>query len=484
MSGIQPHISVCMPTFNQARYLPEAVDSVLHQTWKDFELIVFDDASSDDTALVIRRFSDERIRYFRQNRNVGIARNRNDCLAVATGRYIAWLDSDDSYHLEMLARQSAVLDARDQVGLIYGAFDVMDASGQQLPAWPLPFSSDIVEKSAEAFAELSLCNYITTATVMVRRSSHDRAGLFAAEIGRSSTDWDMWLRIALDCDVAYTAFPVARYRQHGDSISSLTSKNSERLQCDERVLNHIFTKRAASAQHLERRAKAALAARFFLYAGERFAMGDRSEATQAASHALAIAGWLNQTPMAAGFLKALSAGNEYEHYRRSRALLGRLHDEFQGSRFAKKIAKYITHDPQRQKTLADIARSVRRVVPPSALIAVVDKADPTLLHLSRRRGHHFPDWHLAPPGYPRDSAAAIAHLEQLQALGVSYIVFPSPAFWWLEHYQGLRARLEKDGKPVWSDEQVLIYHLGQQPTPQLATTEAVVNEYSLPARTD
>src|SRR5262245_47119106 len=125
MSAKLPHISVCIATYNQGRYLSEAVHSVLRQTVQDFEIVVFDDASTDETPQVVAAINDRRIRYFRQHQTVGIPRNRNSCVEVVRGRYIAWLDSDDVYLSDMLACQSDVLDRNPNVGLAHAAYQVI-----------------------------------------------------------------------------------------------------------------------------------------------------------------------------------------------------------------------------------------------------------------------------------------------------------------------------------------------------------------------
>ena len=86
MSVEQPKISVCVPTYNQGRYLRQALDSVLRQTLSDFEIIVYDDASTDDTQQVVAGVADKRLRYFRQPHNVGVAMNRNSCLVRPQNR--------------------------------------------------------------------------------------------------------------------------------------------------------------------------------------------------------------------------------------------------------------------------------------------------------------------------------------------------------------------------------------------------------------
>jgi len=117
-------------------------------------------------------------------------------------------------------------------------------------------------------------------------------------------------------------------------------------------------------------------------------------------------------------------------------------------------------------------------VPRTAAVAVVDKWDPTLLHLAGRRGWHFPDRRTMPDGYPRDSGGAIGHLEELQDRGTRYLVFPSSAFWWLEHYPGLARHLAETGERVWADEGCLIYRLApaaarRSPLDALAPSSAV-----------
>nr|MDQ3821484.1 glycosyltransferase family 2 protein [Acidobacteriota bacterium] len=201
MAG-KPKISVCIPTHNQAVYLGEALNSVLTQTLQDFEIIIYDDASTDNTQEVLENFRDTRIRSFRQTRNAGIARNRNSCLEAARGEYIAWLDSDDIYHPEMLALQSSVLDRNPNIGLVHAAYEVVDHDGRKLPDWPLPFTCDMVESGREAFRELIISNYVTAPTTLVRHACHDKVGPYATDIGRSSTDWEMWLRLALVSDIA------------------------------------------------------------------------------------------------------------------------------------------------------------------------------------------------------------------------------------------------------------------------------------------
>jgi glycosyltransferase involved in cell wall biosynthesis len=457
-----PAISVCIPTYQRARQLPTAIGSVLGQTRQDFEIIVSDDASTDETASVVASFGDRRIRYRRNRDRLGIAENRNRCLDLARGRYIAWLDSDDAWCPQMLEQQSRVLDTWPGVALAHGAFHVMDGTGRRLADWPMPAERDAITPGPVAFRELVLCNFVTAPTVMIRRRFHDLAGRYDPSIGRASTDWDMWLRLVRFGDIAYSASPVAFYRYHADSVSASTTGNAERLRCDLAVVRRAFADVTGihDARVLEARARAALAARAIIEAGDSFAAGRKRDATRALR--LAARAWprLLLRPQALRLFTAQIGGFEYASYRASRALLAELHSRLEGSRFAETLHKRARVSSEWDEELRSIAATVRTLVPRRARLAVADKHDPTILSLSRRRGWHFPDLRLMPEGYPPDDDAAIRHLNRLQGMGTEYLVFPSAAFWWLDHYGGLRRHLDTRCSRIWRDERCIMYRLG------------------------
>lgn len=457
----RPLVSVCIPTRNRARFVGDAIASVFAQTLQDFEIVVFDDASTDETATLVRRFDDGRVRYFRQPRQAGIPANRNSCLAMARGSYIAWLDSDDRYLPDMLATQASVLDAHPEVGLVHGGFEVIDEDGRRLPDWSWAFDRDVVEDRQAAFRELVVLNYITAPTVLVRRECHERVGPYACHIGPSSTDWEMWLRLTLEADVAFTARPLAQYRQHGGSITAATYRSGERLQCDRAAVARVLRlhgHRLIAREEVERRAIAALAAKAVLYARDAVARGDWSSAIRM----LCRAGqWDVRFARHVATMSESGEGeDELAFHRRSRAALAALHAELAATRFGARLEKLAVTDTKWEGALERIASTVRALVPLDACIATVDKWDPTLLHLARRAGRHFPDLRLLPDGYPRDSQSAIEHLEHVRQEGVSYLVFPSAAFWWLSHYGDFAQYLDCRYQCVWNDDHCAIYDVG------------------------
>lgn len=454
-----PTISVCMPARNCAPYLADALASVLSQPIDDLEVLVHDDASEDATAEVVRACGDGRVRYVRHAQPVGIPANRNSCLAAARGRFVLWLDADDRLLPGALPRLVDAIERHPGVGLVHGAFEVIAEDGRLLPAWPMPFDRDVVERGREAFRELAVLNYVT-APVLVRRERHDRVGPYATHIGPSSTDWDMWLRLALEADLAWVAQPLSQYRQHTGSITAASHRPGTRLHCDAAVIDHVFSRcgdRIPDRDATHRLARLALLGKAVLFARDAVARGEWALAREAVTRHAAAASLCaaDARPLA----DALDGHREIAVHRSSGVLLRQLADALEGTRLAPRLRRAAGGDAAWDRTLERIAAAVQSVVPHDRHVAAVDKWDPTLLHLARRTGWHFPDRRLMPDGYPPDDADAIAHLEMLRKLGAAYLVFPSAAFWWLEHYRLFAQYLEARYHAVWRDADCVIFSL-------------------------
>jgi len=465
-----PLVSVCVPARNAERFLAEALESALAQP-VELELLVCDDGSRDGTLRVAERFaaSDARVRVLSFGRSRGVVAARNALLASAEGRYVAFLDADDAYLPGALAEQVALLERRSDVVLVHGGAEIIEEDGRELPPWRRPFSEDVIEEGLAAFAELVLCNEMVASTVVARRDALFAAGGFVS-VGPSSSDWDMWLRLALRGAVAYRAAPVARYRQHPASISRATVASGARLRCDARAVKRalrLSPRRAGSDPQwsgaLARRARSALAAKALLAAGDFHTRGER----RAALRALVLAARMRPDLATAGLAalaRAVVRGDDYAAFVASNALLDRLAGTLVGTRYGDVLADRATPDPDWNATLARIACTVQAVTPADAILGTVTKWDPTLLRLAGRRGRNFPDRSSLPDGYPADDAIAVAHLEQQRADGVSHLVVPNASFWWLDHYAGLAERLRAGGPPVHADDECVVFDLRTRST--------------------
>jgi glycosyltransferase involved in cell wall biosynthesis len=201
-----PKVSVVLTTYNRASVLPQTVESILSQTYSEFELLICDDASQDDTECICRDYQrrDRRVRYRAGQQNVGMPGNLNAGIAASSGAYIANLHDGDLYEPTLLARWTAALDAFPQAGFVFNAYRPIDVHGQTvcihkeaLP--PCVRGSVLLE---ELFFRRWRFDCPVYGTVMGRRSAYLSVGLFDQRFGFLS-DVDMWLRLAERFDVAY-----------------------------------------------------------------------------------------------------------------------------------------------------------------------------------------------------------------------------------------------------------------------------------------
>lgn len=140
-----PRLTIGLPVYNSERYVAESIESLLGQSFTDFELIISDNASTDDTPNICERYAkqDPRIRYYRQPRNVGLAPNHNFCVEQARGELFKWAAGDDLYHRDLLLRCVEVLDERPEAVLVHSYTAMIDEDSQmyQANAYPLGTSA-------------------------------------------------------------------------------------------------------------------------------------------------------------------------------------------------------------------------------------------------------------------------------------------------------------------------------------------------------
>lgn len=208
-----PKVTVVMPVHNGERFIAAAIDSVLGQTFRDFELIVVDDASTDGTAAIVGRVSDPRIRVERHDRNYGLPRALNAGLAAATGVYVARLDHDDVAHPERLARQSAFLDGEPGAALVGSRGRRIDASGRVRGVVERPLSAAGIRWLA------MLDNPFIHSAVMFRRDVAVALGGYRDDMPLAE-DFDLWERIMAVHDVRNLDEALIDYRESSSSIMS------------------------------------------------------------------------------------------------------------------------------------------------------------------------------------------------------------------------------------------------------------------------
>lgn len=217
MSDENPKVSVCIPNYNYGRFIGSTIQSVLDQTYQDFELIVLDNSSTDDSESVVRGFSDARIKFYKNERNIGFVKNLNRCLSLASGQYISILHGDDTYLPQAVEKRVNCLDSNPSVGLVYSPHKIMDDSGVIIGEYRY-CQDDYIAKGEDEFKTLVLENHIGSPTVMIRKECYDKVGDYDERHPQVS-DWQMWLRIALYYDVAFVSQPLACYRVHQTNLT-------------------------------------------------------------------------------------------------------------------------------------------------------------------------------------------------------------------------------------------------------------------------
>jgi len=235
-----PQVSIILPTYNCGRHIAEALDGVLQQTFSDWEIIVVDDGSTDDTAEAIKTYRDRII--YRYQENSGASRSRNLAIEMSQGEFLAFLDADDIWQPFKLELQVKCLEALPEVGLVFSDFSSFDDDGYYSDSysnqafnffreyemtWNTIFEhqtqlKDIIPDAANflgkgkifwgnVFEKIILGNFILPTTTMLRKASLHHVGMFREKY-RCAEDMDFFLRFCKQNKIAYIDLPLAQYR--------------------------------------------------------------------------------------------------------------------------------------------------------------------------------------------------------------------------------------------------------------------------------
>jgi glycosyltransferase involved in cell wall biosynthesis len=209
-----------MPVYNGEKYLSEAIDSILYQTYTDFEFIILNDGSTDNTEEIILSYDDPRIVYVKNEENLQIVETLNKGIALAKGKYIARMDADDISLPERFEKQLDILENHLSVQVIFSIVELVNENGVTIGSW----KDDVDCHTQESmYSFLPRKNCFSHPSVMIRK---DVAKNYLYINSKNSEDYNLWLRMMSDGIVFYKiAKPLLKYRIHQDSITQISNKN-------------------------------------------------------------------------------------------------------------------------------------------------------------------------------------------------------------------------------------------------------------------
>lgn len=214
-------VSVILPAFNCEKFIGQAIQSVLQQTFKDFELIIINDGSTDKTEFAIIGFDDPRIVYIKNPQNRGLIFSLNRAIDIAQGKYIARMDADDICKPERLAKQKDLLDQHEDLSMVACTIDLIDENGENAGVWQLDRKTIDPEQIKKRLVRE---NCIAHPTVMIRTDILKEFKYTPGQV--NIEDYDLWLRLLSHGHrISKINEPLLLYRIHGSSITNLDLKN-------------------------------------------------------------------------------------------------------------------------------------------------------------------------------------------------------------------------------------------------------------------
>ncbi len=236
-----PLVSVLMSVYNGERYVRFAIESILHQTFTDFEFLIIDDGSNDESVPLIQGFRDSRIRLVRNGRNLGLVASLNRGLEMARGAYVARMDADDISMPERLQRQVDFMDANPEVDICGAWLEAFE--GRDKSIWAPPLSDEEIK------ANLVFESVVYHPTVMMRHTVFSDLAARYDEDYPYAQDYELWCRLSRSCRFANIGEVLLRYRLHERSVGRCKSDIQAMLAC--RVRKRLLSELGIEPTELE-----------------------------------------------------------------------------------------------------------------------------------------------------------------------------------------------------------------------------------------
>jgi glycosyltransferase involved in cell wall biosynthesis len=318
-----PLVSIVVSSYNQAQFIGDCIRGILSQTRQiEFEIVIVDDASTDNTTEVVAAFRDKRIRLTRHPENTGLVSTLNDCLLQARGEYVARIDGDDRYRPNFFAETLRVLEASPEIGLVYGDVAAVDEQGVTLSnPWNGIRSREAHHgQRFEGNELLALIqeNFIPAPAVMARQTAWRAALPVPDWVFRDfpSTDWYLNLRMARIYPFCYLPLSVADYRLHGSNWHKKVGADPRVEATAFRILDQTFAEEDCA--DAKRRMRPTVYGRAYLrFAGAYMAAGNHEEARRCYRSAVRYRpAYLRSPAVLRGIVAAWVGPERYQSWKR------------------------------------------------------------------------------------------------------------------------------------------------------------------------
>ena len=246
-----PKVSVVMASYNHEKFVAETIQSVLDQTYQDFEFIITDDGSADRTVDIIKRFDDPRIKLFCFPQNHGACRTINNCINEAKGEYIAVINSDDAWFPNKLEKQVKFLDSHRDIGAVFSYAQIIDEDSNDLAEKNHAYQKIFIQDNKNKFEWLKhfffLGNCLCHPSILIRKVCYEITGLYDERYAQLP-DWDFWIRLCMRYDIHIMPENLTKFRVRaneanasGNRPETMTRFHLETTQVMRNYLNPLVT---------------------------------------------------------------------------------------------------------------------------------------------------------------------------------------------------------------------------------------------------
>lgn len=247
ITEMTPTVSVIIPSYNHANFIAEAIQSVLDQTYQDFEIVITDDGSKDNSIEIIEQFQDDRIRLFKFNTNQGACAASNNCIRQSKGKYVAMLSSDDAWLPGKLEKQVAFLDAHPLFGAVFSRIQWVDEQSIPISEPDFYYANVFDVDNRSRFQWLNHFFYrgncLCHPSSLIRREIYDEVGYLDPSLA-NLPDFDLWIRICLKYEIFILDEKLVRFRhfEKESNASGNTVTNGIRVHYESGLLLDNYLK--------------------------------------------------------------------------------------------------------------------------------------------------------------------------------------------------------------------------------------------------